>query len=197
MCLNKFYMFDLKEYDKVCFLDGDMIIRENIDFIFNFSTPAGKVLNENQIAAEAMIISPKDFSSNYIIDKFGIFAFDEEVLRMLYPAYKITDLRLSDWNHLIFHAHAHCNRFRYWLYFDINELELCLSFIDKLVTDETAFQQFYEGKSWCSENNDNFFESYNQSEAFSLKNKDNYTEKVNHQDIEEFEKLYKQFLKKR
>lgn len=197
MCLNKFYMFDLKEYDKVCFLDGDMIIRENIDFIFNFNTPAGKFLNENQVAAEAMLISPKDFSSKHIIEKFGIFAFDEEILRCLYPFYQITDLKLSDWSHLIFHAHAHCNRFRYWLYFDVNELDLCLKFIDKIVTDEDAFNKFYEGKSWCGDHNDEFFESYNQSEAFSLTDSEDYKDKIDRQDIEEFDKLYKQFLQKR
>lgn len=37
--LNKFYIYNLTQYNKICFLDADIIIKHNIDYIFQFNTP--------------------------------------------------------------------------------------------------------------------------------------------------------------
>ena len=144
MMMNKFYMFDLKEFDKVCYFDGDILVRDNVDFIFNYQTPAGKILLRGDItsntdnnkykvdkpfiAGEHILISPKDFSCNYIIKKYTIFAHDENIIANLYPRRRITHTGLSDDCTKIFHAHSHCCMFRYWEVFDLNEdniLDFC------------------------------------------------------------------------
>ena len=36
---NKFHIYNLIEYDKILFLDCDVIIRYNIDYLFRYDTP--------------------------------------------------------------------------------------------------------------------------------------------------------------
>lgn len=137
MMMNKFYIFDLKEYDKICYLDGDILIKENIDFIFNYQTPAGKILEYGSIkvkdgefsvdppfiAGEHWLINPKDYTSWEIFEKFTPFEWDECVIRQLYPINKFTNTLLTDDTDYIYHAHSHCNMFRYWEYFQLRSVE--------------------------------------------------------------------------
>lgn len=47
--INKLHMFSLVEYDKVCFLDADTVLTENIDFLFKEKTPlVGYYINDRQ-----------------------------------------------------------------------------------------------------------------------------------------------------
>ena len=137
MMMNKFYIFDLKEYDKICYLDGDILVKENIDFIFNYQTPAAKVLEYGNIqikdgkltvdppfiAGEHWLINPQDYTSWEIFEEFTPFAWDECVIRQLYPINKFTNTFLTEELDLIYHAHSHCNMFRYWEYFKLKTVE--------------------------------------------------------------------------
>ena len=159
MMMNKFYMYELTEYDKICYLDGDIVVRKNIDFVFNFNAPAGKFLTRGKIniepeseetgekklhidlpfiAGENLLIDPKSYKFDDIIKQFTVFGFDEDVMRTIYPRNKITDLRLSDWSTHVFHAHAHCTYCRYWEIFQIHALEdmdiLCRNIINDDIT---------------------------------------------------------------
>ena len=42
--LMKFYSFELTEYSKVCYIDGDSLFLKNCDFIFSYRAPAAKHL---------------------------------------------------------------------------------------------------------------------------------------------------------
>lgn len=132
MC--KYYLFDLKQYDKVCFIDADIIVLNNIDWVFNYKTPAGKYLigddetidpDEDvlQIAAENFIVCPADFTSDYIFKTLGFGEFDEHVLSKLYKPREITDLRVTDWNRYIYHAHSNNGGNRLYHYWDIFHLD--------------------------------------------------------------------------
>ena len=148
--MNRFYMFDLKEYDKLCYFDADILVRKNIDFIFNYNAPAAKFLtfgdvdNKNyndierpfkdgvQLAAENMLINPQDFSSKDIIDKIKISGFDEYVLPTMYDITQITNLTITDNMEYVIHAHSHGNGFKYWEHFHFNTTEDVVNFCAKI-----------------------------------------------------------------
>lgn len=44
---TKLQIFKLTEYDKILFMDNDMLVQKNIDHLFEYSTPAGMALSEN------------------------------------------------------------------------------------------------------------------------------------------------------
>ena len=122
--MNKLYLWELKEFDKVCYFDADIIIGANIDFVFNYPTPAGKPLQlefcndkENmQVAGENWLICPQDFISVEsmlpLVD--GREGFDENILSKLYGPWNVTALRLSDESKYLFHSHVHTAKFNYW-----------------------------------------------------------------------------------
>lgn len=200
MMMNKFYMFDLKEYDKVCYLDGDMIILQNIDFVFNYRAPAGKILQYEppaMVAGEIILINPKDSDIETILEEFTVFGFDEAVLRTIYPISKITNLKLSDWNHLILHAHAHCNHFRYWNYFDLEKVDKCYRFIEMLIDSETSEQgrqKFSRNKDICGKYQNEFFNGYNDTViANGETDSEEYRDFIYH-NPERYVQLYKQFI---
>lgn len=150
--MNKFYMFELKEYDKVCYFDADILIRKNIDFIFNYSTPCGKVLDYKRpfVAGEQLLINPKDYNMLDIIDKHTIFAHDELVYCSLYPIYTFSDCRLTDDANYILHAHAHGNLYQYWKHFQLSTIEQLYRWCDDMVLNlENA--TFYAVKNIYSE----------------------------------------------
>ena len=179
MMMNKFYMYELTDYDKVCYFDGDIVIRKNVDFVFNFSAPAGKILSRGDIvfacdeetgtsgplisppfiAGENLLIEPKSYKFDDIREQFTAFGFDEEVIRSIYPRHKITDLRLSDWDSYVFHAHAHCSRCRYWDVLHIHTLEdmdiLCRDIIDNDIQVYTELKQL-SGEEECRAEIDKF-----------------------------------------
>lgn len=151
MVMNKFYVYDLKEFDKVCFIDGDILIKQNIDFIFNYQTPAGKIrehgrIRENNgrieapmtlITSEYWVVNPHDYKSAEIFEKFSIFAWDELVLSALYPYEKVTNTSLILDNQYMYHAHAHGYSFRYWEYYNLITEEDIQNFYDNITSIDT------------------------------------------------------------
>lgn len=137
MMMNKFYMFELKEFDKVCYLDGDILIRQNIDFIFNYRTPCGKVLDYRRpfVAGEQLLVNPKDYEFQDIIDKYTIFAHDEVVYCGLYPIYAYADCKITDDACYVLHAHAHGDLYRYWEHFELKTIEALYEWCDKTILD--------------------------------------------------------------
>lgn len=164
--MNKFYMFDLKEYDKLCYFDGDIIVRCNVDFCFNYNTPAAKVLcygdkdNNPHTAGEHMIINPQDYNSKDIIMRFGILGFDEEVLRTLYPIWQITNIELTDNQEYIFHSHAHCCKYRYWNDFEITSIETLFEAVDAIIEGKFDYN---EGKCIAIDLSKDFFKAHEEN----------------------------------
>lgn len=126
--LMKFYSFELTDYKKVCYLDGDILVLKNCDFVFNYRAPAAKYLGwdednypiqsseeQGQLAGEMMILEPGTFSMDYFLksetnlDEF----WDETVLQDYFGIQTVADIRLTDSNYL-YHAHATGDGNRYW-----------------------------------------------------------------------------------
>lgn len=93
--LMKFYSFELTDYKKICYLDGDILVIKNCDFIFNFRAPAAKYLGWEDIvgpihlsskkgllAGEVMLLEPGTFSMEYFFSKNDLGPeWDEAILR--------------------------------------------------------------------------------------------------------------------
>lgn len=169
MVMNKFYAFDLQEFDKVCFLDADIIVRKNIDFVFKYNAPAAKILEygriqkrNNQftvddpfIAGEYWVIDPKTYSSEQIFKDWTILAFDESVLSHLYPISRFANITFLEDSFYIFHAHAHCDMFRYWNFFSLNstdDIEVFYSTVD--------YGKLEKLKMLGNNNKDEFFKDF-------------------------------------
>lgn len=131
--LMKFYSFELTEYKKVCYLDGDILVLKNCDFIFNYRAPAAKYLgwddkrpihdssNEpGQLAGEMMILEPGKFSMDYFFksDKQITEFWDESVLQNYFGIQSVANIRLTDSNYL-YHAHVTGKENKYWEKYNI------------------------------------------------------------------------------
>lgn len=85
--INKFQLLLFTEYDKICFLDADIIVYRNID------SELDKEFEENiYIYSESkeiltgfiMLIKPEPEIYKFIVNNFSHFKNDEEVLQVLY-----------------------------------------------------------------------------------------------------------------
>ena len=125
--LMKFYSFELTDYAKVCYIDGDILILKNCDFIFNYRAPAAKYLgwdyypihqsppeNIGILAGEMMLLEPGTFSMDYFfnMDNFGK-CWDEAVLRDNFGIQRVANMPITDTNY-IYHAHATGEKNKYW-----------------------------------------------------------------------------------
>lgn len=125
--LMKFYSFELTDYKKVCYLDGDILILKNCDFVFNYRAPAAKYLGwdeihpihtsekKGQLAGEMMILEPGTFSMDYFFNGNNEISnyWDEAILMNYFGIQKVTDIRITDTNYM-YHAHTTGNNNRYW-----------------------------------------------------------------------------------
>lgn len=82
---TKWRCLQLTEYDKVCFLDADMIILQNLDHLFDVQAPAGCFVNPwidviGQGTAERKPIRPeKGYTKNYTKSYYSTFKFGEPI----------------------------------------------------------------------------------------------------------------------
>lgn len=141
--LMKFYSFELTEYSKVCYIDGDILILKNCDFVFNYRAPAAKHLGWDHIpiqnsppdkigifAGEMMVLEPGTFSMEYFFSKphFGG-CWDEAVLRDNFGPQRVAHLPITDTCY-IYHAHTTGEKNRYWEYHDIYSEQALNNFLD-------------------------------------------------------------------
>ena len=94
--LQKLKIFDLKQFDKVIFLDTDIIVLKNIDYYFNqdfgFMTtnlhlPDNYIDKNMMVIGQCFLLSPNKINISYeeIKEKYqNIYMNDEEVLTELY-----------------------------------------------------------------------------------------------------------------
>lgn len=125
--LMKFYSFELTEYDKVCYLDGDILVLKNCDFVFNYRAPAAKYLGwdnhrpihtskeRGQLAGEMMVLKPGTFSMDYFFksERDLTTYWDESVLQENFGIQQVTNITLTDSNHF-YHAHTTGSNNKYW-----------------------------------------------------------------------------------
>lgn len=125
--LDKLLMFDLVQFDKVVYLDCDMIVLENLDHLFNCkhmsAVAAGKKIYKEWTALNSGLIvyEPSELLSNKILQvlpellkqkkQFG----DQDLLHLYYNNWiKESDLHLDDKYNVFFgQLHYYVNRLNY------------------------------------------------------------------------------------
>lgn len=138
LTLNKFYAFHLTEYDKIIYLDADIIINQNIDYLFKWQAPAAKWFTIGEpsdrnrvdcVPSELMVLTPGDFTVPEIINKYGYNVIDDHLLKCLYPVDIIAFIGAVLWEDKIYHSHAHLIENPYWIKYDLT-IDTIKSFID-------------------------------------------------------------------
>ena len=83
--LSKFYVYSLEEFDKVCFLDADMIMQKNIDFIFKMPYDfIGTICGSGMLSGDIWMVKTDKENFNKIKEKYAEFDNDEQVLNTLF-----------------------------------------------------------------------------------------------------------------
>ena len=141
--LMKFYSFELTEYSKVCYIDGDSLFLKNCDFIFSYRAPAAKHLGWEHLpiqdtphdkigifAGELMVLEPGTFSMEYFFSHPNIAGcWDEAILRDNFGPQRVAHLPITD-THYIYHAHTTGEKNRYWEYHNIYSEQALNNFLD-------------------------------------------------------------------
>lgn len=80
--LNKFYAFTLFEYEKICFLDADVILSGNIDYIFNYKRKYWKYIPKEivSIFGGCFVTEPSQEIFDFAMSYFDKSPSDEDVL---------------------------------------------------------------------------------------------------------------------
>lgn len=85
--LNEFYIYDFKEFDKVCYLKKNFYITQNIDFIFKSKAFVTCKFTDEEYDLSLYVIKPSSYVSaeifNYIISEN--LNSKNTVFKMLYP----------------------------------------------------------------------------------------------------------------
>lgn len=89
---NKFFIYTLIQYKKICFIDADILIAENIDNIFNYPDGSFYEVYDNQeskgrLSGGIAIIKPNKNLYKSILQFYINFQTDEEIFNILYPKY--------------------------------------------------------------------------------------------------------------
>ena len=89
--INKFEILNLKEYEKIFFIDADVLIIKNIDFLFDLPIDTNLLATERyrypnsdnkdyDLGGEFFIIKPKNINYSDIINEDNNYSNDEEIL---------------------------------------------------------------------------------------------------------------------
>ena len=147
--INKFYIYEFKDYDKVCFLDGDCLIKKNIDNIFIYSVP-GLVLSGDFIYGVMFLVNPNDYPSfSFVYDNYKDSKNDETVLSLLYN-YKNSSTLSDMFSQNIFHMSDNSDIYeqherKYWNLLNIASIEDVDNLLENLDEKLIIFSKIYLG----------------------------------------------------
>lgn len=119
---NKFHIYSLIQYDKVCFIDCDALVKTNIDTIFSNSAPGFVISGEdNYLSGVLILISPitktlKDFEP-YREECSA----DEQVWGQVYNYAEVSDL-FDYLNKLIHRTDVLSSEDKYWKYYQLDSM---------------------------------------------------------------------------
>ncbi len=83
--LNKFLTLTLTEFNKVCFIDSDILVKKNIDYLFEYNSPAFSFNEDKKISGELLLFKPDInlFSLIMNLTRHISFLSDEDMLEFL------------------------------------------------------------------------------------------------------------------
>ena len=135
--INKFQVFDLIEYDKVFFLDADIFIKENIDYIFDLLKDVEFFAEKDEInkryGGGAVLFTPEagkfqTFLNEY--DKEKIYTDELGLIGYFYPNYTGHKEIWKDLSKKLFHDGGIP---KYWCLFDEkNNIQTLSSILDNI-----------------------------------------------------------------
>lgn len=127
--INKWQLFDYTQYDKVCFIDADIVFYENLDWILESDHMMAAIGGTGMAAGGIFTVIPKE---GYYQELKTIFqnycSNDEQILNALY----LKDLLLQKglmptWNiRYYFHSGGYP---KYWMVFRLNSIKKIKDFI--------------------------------------------------------------------
>lgn len=146
LTLNKFHIFNLLEYDKVCFIDADALVKNNIDDVFLYETPRFFIHNPPDFLSGILFcITPEKNTFAHIVEKFQYkCANDEMVLNRFYD-YESCIANNSSFENSIVHK-SDFGQFddKYWKYFGLNSLDKIQTFIEsEFKNDYQQCEQYF------------------------------------------------------
>lgn len=136
--INKFYAWDFIEYDKVGFIDADVLINTNIDFFFRYQAfcsmkyyypQINKADRVAGIYSFIFILEPDKELEQRIFKEFVHYPDDETVLDALFFG---NNNYLNHWlpNDIVFFFHD-LNRKKYWDVYELYHIEKVKYFVRK------------------------------------------------------------------
>lgn len=127
--INKWQIFDYTEYDKVCFVDADIIFYENLDWILETDHVMASIGGTGMAAGGIFTIIPKKGFYQEIKKRFqNCCSNDEQILNSLYlEELLIKDGLIETWQiRYFFHSGGYP---KYWLVFRLNTIQKMKDFI--------------------------------------------------------------------
>lgn len=125
--LNKFHAFNLTDYDKVFFVDADIVFLKNMDFVFEETPFFGHIpyvenAIESWINGAFWLVDPKSKKMSDIVNKYqATYETDEDVLNDIY-----LEEILNNNNYIIDieeYTHSFTGRQKIYKRFKINKLD--------------------------------------------------------------------------
>lgn len=141
---NKFYIYTLTQYTKVCFIDADAILIENIDSVFDANTPAFMALGPIFISGVMILVDPTTFTPENF-KKFRYQADDESVWNKIYNPQNTTNIG-KYMDSIIHWSDGGDNSMKYWNYYTLDSLEKVQDFIHN-----QSAQYFIPIREWHEE----------------------------------------------
>ena len=141
---NKFYIYTLTQYKKVCFIDADAILIENIDSVFDADTPAFMALGPIFISGIMILVDPTSFTPE-MFKKFRYLADDESVWNKLYNPNTTTNIG-KYMDSIIHWSDGGDNSMKYWNHYQLHSLED----VQKFIQDQ-SLQYFIPIREWHEE----------------------------------------------
>ena len=121
--INKIQIFDFIEYDRICFIDTDIILFENLDYLLenfddNFEFCSSLNKGRDLLRGEVFVIKPKKNFCSYLLKQSWVFQqYDDEnifskLFRDNYLEYNFEYLSLKLWHDI--------GSIKYWEIFNFN-----------------------------------------------------------------------------
>ena len=127
---NKFHIYTLTQYDAVCFIDCDAIVKTNIDDVFSNTAPGFMVLNDRFLSGVLVLVNPKSKTLQDFESYREECSADEQVWNKIYDPSKVTDL--SEYMYALIHRTDVFNSDdKYWKYYQLDSMEKVLDYLHR------------------------------------------------------------------